>query len=79
MQIDPRKRIDRWKATDGIISPPRPGGKDIPDSVFPEALWLYFGHTDRALTIETPSEFALEDRVAAQVAMLNEIVGRVVH
>jgi hypothetical protein len=78
MQIDPRKRIDRWKATDGIIYP-RVRRERYTRLGFPEALWLYFGHTDRALTIETPSEFALEDRVAAQVAMLNEIVCRVVH
>ena len=75
LAIDPRSRIDRWHAKNGLIRRP------IRPALFkrlglPEALWLYYGHTDRAFTIETPSEFALERRVAAHAAMLDEIVRR---
>ena len=43
---------------------------------YPEAVWLHQEHSARTFTIETPSEFALELRVAAQVAMLEETVHR---
>ena len=74
--IDPRRRIDRWQAKHGLIR------RRIARATFerlglPEALWLFYEHTDRAFTIETPSEIDLERRVAAQVAVLNEIVRRV--
>jgi hypothetical protein len=43
---------------------------------YPEAIWLHLHHAARSLTIETPSEFALEKRVAAQVAVIGECVRR---
>lgn len=36
----------------------------------PEAFFLHFHCADRTLTVETPSEFAIQDRVAAHVAGL---------
>ena len=44
----------------------------------PEALWLHLKHSNRTFTVETPSEFALERRVAAHIAVIEEMVRRVV-
>jgi hypothetical protein len=41
---------------------------------WPEAFVLAFHHSDRVFTIETPSEMHLNDRVAAQVAILQRAV-----
>jgi hypothetical protein len=76
LATDPRRKIDRWRAKDGVVRR-RVQRKTFQRLGYPEAIWLFFGHTDRAFTIETPSEFALERRIAAQVAMINEIVRRV--
>ena len=75
LATDPRKKIDRWRAKNALIR------RKIRKADFrvlghPEAIWLYFGHSDRTFTTETPSEFALERRVAAQVALVAEIVRR---
>ena len=75
--IDGRKRIDGRKMTNGIHR------RRVHPSLFatlgyPEAIWLHFEHAERALTVETPSEFALEKRVRAQVAVIEEVVRRVV-
>ena len=40
---------------------------------YPEAIWLHLYHSLRTFTVETPSEFALEQRVAAHVAVLDEV------
>ena len=74
--IDGRKRIDGRKMTNGIHR------RRVHPSLFatmgyPEAIWLHFEHAERALTIETPSEFALEKRVRAHVAVIEEVVRRV--
>lgn len=42
----------------------------------PEAIWLHRHQADRVFTIETPSEHALPQRVAAHVAMVEECVRR---
>ena len=70
---DPRPRIENRIASDGLIR------RRVTKSTFakmgtPEAIWLYLDHTDHSFTIETPSEFALERRVATQVAMLDAIL-----
>lgn len=41
---------------------------------WPEAFQLYFHHAKRVFTVETPSEFHIDQRVAAQMAMLNRAV-----
>ncbi len=75
--IDPRKKIDGRKAHDGLIR--RRFDRALFERIgFPEAIWLHDQHARRALTIETPSEFALAQRVRAHVAVLEECVRRVV-
>jgi protein MpaA len=41
---------------------------------YPEALWMRMHHTERALTVEAPSEFALEQRVHALKAIIEECI-----
>jgi len=73
---DPRARIDGRKATVGLIR--RRFDRALFERIgFPEAIWLHEFHARRALTLETPSEFALERRVGAHVAVLEECVQRV--
>jgi len=43
---------------------------------FPEALFLYLRGCPRVFTIETPSEYALDRRVRAQVAVIEECIRR---
>jgi hypothetical protein len=45
---------------------------------FPEAIYLHLHHAARTFTIETPSEFALDRRVRAQVTILRECLKRAV-
>jgi hypothetical protein len=70
---DPRPRIEGRAARNGLIR------RHVTPKFFakfgvPEAIWLYFEHTAHAFTSETPSEFALERRVAAHVAVINAVV-----
>ena len=44
---------------------------------YPEAVWLHQFHSERTFTIETPSEFALQQRVEAHLAIIRECVQRV--
>ena len=73
--IEGRTRIDGRKAVHGIhrrrIDPKR-----FARMGYPEAIWFHLKHAERSLTIETPSEFALDQRVAAQVAVIEECVRR---
>ncbi len=77
LPTDPRTRIDGRKVTGGIYRR-RMDRKRFNRIGYPEAIWLHQKHSARTFTVETPSEFALEHRVAAQVAMLEEMVRRVV-
>jgi murein peptide amidase A len=72
---DPRRKIDISRATNGLVRR-RITRKRFADIGYPEAAWLFFEHTDHAFTVETPSEFALERRVEAHVAMLDELARR---
>jgi protein MpaA len=77
LPIDPRARIDAYLSREGVIR--RRFDRARFERVgFPEAIWLHQEHSRRALTVETPSEFALERRVRAHVAVLEECVRRVV-
>ncbi len=74
--IDPRVRIDGRTACAGLIR------RRFQRALFlkmgyPEAIWLHEFHARRSLTIETPSEFALEQRVRAHCAVIEECVRRV--
>jgi hypothetical protein len=73
---DPRARIDGRKFVQGVHRR-RMDRRVFARIGYPEAVWLHFGHAARTFTIETPSEFALERRVAAHVAAIDECVRRV--
>ena len=76
LPTDPRARIDGRKVADGIHRR-RINMKRFARVGFPEAIWFHLHRAARSLTIESPSEFALERRVAGQVAVIEECVRRV--
>lgn len=67
--IDSRARIDSYSATAGIIRRKLRRAR-FERIGYPEAVWLHLHHAERTFTIETPSEFALEQRAAAHRAVL---------
>jgi protein MpaA len=69
--IEPRVWIDGRKARAGLIRP-RIDMARFAEIGYPEGLWLRMHHTDRSLTVEAPSEFALEQRVRALKAVIDE-------
>lgn len=71
--VDPRVRIDGRKVVNGIYRR-RIEMKRFKKMGYPEAIWLYLEHADRAMTVETPSEFGLEERVRAHMAVIEEVV-----
>lgn len=75
LPIDGRTRIDGRKAVQGIHRR-RMDRRRFAQIGYPEAVWLHLEHSARTFTVETPSEFALERRVAAHVAVLEEVVRR---
>ncbi len=74
--IDPRRQIDGRKAAGGLIRR-RFDARRFAEIGYPEAIWLHRFHARRAITVETPSEAALELRVTAHIAILDECVRRV--
>ena len=74
--IDSRRKIDGRNAGAGLIRR-RFDRRRFEQLGFPEAIWLHEFHARRALTVETPSEFALDQRVRAHVAVIEECVRRV--
>lgn len=75
MPIEGRARVDGRKANGGLIRR-RIDAKRFGKIGYPESVWLHLHHACRALTIETPSEFALEQRVRAHLAIIEECVRR---
>ena len=74
--IDTRTRIDGRTARAGLIR------RRFQRALFrkmgyPEAIWLHEFHARRSLTVETPSEFAIEQRVRAHCEVIDECVRRV--
>ncbi len=69
--VDPRRTIEGRRARAGIVR-----RKLTPDLMpdWPEAFLLHFHHADRTFTVETPSEFHIAQRVAAQIAVLRKAV-----
>ena len=69
--IDKRAKIDGRTAKAGLIR--RRFQRALFLRIgFPEAIWLHDLHARRSLTIESPSEFAIEQRVAAHCAVIGE-------
>ncbi len=68
---DPRRTIEGRPARGGIVR-----RKITPDLMpdWPEAFALHFSYARRTFTIETPSEFDIAARVAAQVAVIDRAV-----
>lgn len=71
---EPRRRIEGRRANSGLLTP------RFSPSVFkkighPEAIWLHLNGCTRSITFETPSEFALERRIAAHRAAIETLVG----
>ena len=75
--IEGRTKIEGRKAVAGLIRR-RFDAKRFARIGHPEAIWLHLHHSQRALTLETPSEFAIAQRVAAQVAVIDDCVRRVI-
>lgn len=71
--IEARTRVDGRRPIDGVIRR-RLDYRRFGQIGYPEAIWLHLHHAERTFTVETPSEFALEQRVQAHVAVLNESV-----
>ena len=69
LPIDTRRNIEGRAASGGVVR--RAIKLDImPD--WPEAFVLHLVHSHRVFTFETPSEFHIDDRVDAQVAIIAE-------
>ncbi len=73
--IEDSGRIDGKKARDGVIRR-RVNSRTFARIGLPEAIWLHTQHSARSFTAETPSEFALAQRVEAHVALIEECVRR---
>lgn len=67
LPLDTRTRIEGRPCRDGLIRK-RVTPENMP--MRPEALHLSFSHSDRVFTFETPSEFDLRARAAAQEAVI---------
>ena len=72
--IDPRAKIDGHSSHSPGILRPRALLRRFEEIGYPEAAWLYFHHADRSVTCETPSEFALDQRIRAHIAAISEVV-----
>ena len=70
---DPRRTIDGSPAKRGLIRR-RISPAKFAKMGYPEAIWLHLFHSENTFTFETPSEAALEQRVRAHMAVLDECV-----
>jgi predicted deacylase len=75
LPIEGRTSIDGRRATGGLLRR-KIRLEKFRKMGYPESVYLHVHHARRTFTIETPSEFALHDRVSAQVAILEECVRR---
>jgi murein peptide amidase A len=71
---DMREKIDGRKPTKPGIVRRRIDMRRFSAIGFPEAIYLHLQRSRRTFTVETPSEFALDRRVAAHVAAIGECV-----
>jgi hypothetical protein len=74
--LDPRRKIDISMAKNGLIRR-RISPKKFETMGHPEAIWLHLFHSENTFTFETPSEAALELRVRAHMAVLDECTRRI--
>lgn len=74
---DKRLSIDGRKCTKPGIVRRKINMKFFKDIGFPEAIHMHLFHSARTFTIETPSEYGLDKRVAAHIAVIEECVKRV--
>lgn len=70
---DPRTRIEGHRVKNGLLCPRLSPGA-LRKLGHPEAIWLHLQKCGRSITFETPSEFALERRVAAHIAAIEAVV-----
>ncbi|MBS0660961.1 MAG: M14 family metallocarboxypeptidase [Verrucomicrobia bacterium] len=77
LPADVRTDIEGRRAKAGVIRPRLDAKtREFLETGVPEALWLRFaGHAQRIFTFETPSEYALDVRVEAQVTLVETAVG----
>ena len=73
--IEGRILIDGRRASAGIVRR-KVTLKKFAEIGLPEAVWLHLNHSTRTFTIETPSEFSLDRRVQAHIAIIDECVRR---
>lgn len=71
--IEGRTIIDRRRSSAGLVRR-KIDLRKFP--MLPEAVYLHAHHSERTFTIETPSEFALEQRVQAQKRVIDECIRR---
>ena len=76
LPLDPRRKIDTSIAKDGLIRR-RISPKKFETMGYPEAIWLHLFHSENTFTFETPSEAALELRVRAHMAVLDECARKI--
>ena len=74
--IDPADRIEDRPAKGGII---RPDFDPRQRPEWPEAFYLVLNHTRHSYTLEAPSDFPLETRVAALATAVRVVLGGVSH
>lgn len=72
--IDPRPRIDLVRPRQGLVRRRYDAKIHAKLGGLPEAIHLQRHHAKRTVTFETPSEFALERRIAAHVRCLEACV-----
>ena len=76
LPIEGRASIEGIKAVNGLVRRKLSHAR-FRRMGYPEAVYLHVHHSKRTFTIETPSEYALADRIAAHVAILDECLRRV--
>jgi len=75
---DPRPSIDGRKADKGLIR--RRFSPRVFEKIgYPEAIWLHLHHSEYTFTFETPSEAALDLRVKAHMAVVDECLRTVLN
>jgi hypothetical protein len=74
MPVDPRRKIDISRPVAPGLIRRRVREGMFRDTGYPEAISLHLEYSDRTFTIETPSEFNLNERVEAQIRALDAAV-----